>query len=113
MFLVTSHKLSYAIYDLCLLKFSKFKTFAAESHSTGRPCCTPVFLSLTALLTSFWKSHWPWEKSSPAVANIVNWIEEAQLYLEAVFELLGHKVEDYGIDAGVDFCHVHAEVVQN
>lgn len=34
-------------------------------------------------------------------------------YLEAVFELLGHKVEDYGIDAGVDFCQVDAEVVQN
>lgn len=33
-------------------------------------------------------------------------------YLEAVFEPLGHKVEDYGIDAGVDGCHVDAEVVK-
>lgn len=36
-----------------------------------------------------------------------------QTGLEAVFELLGHKVEDYGIDARVDFCHVDAEEVQN
>lgn len=34
-------------------------------------------------------------------------------YLEAVFEPLGHKVEDYGIDAGVDGCHVDAEVVKH
>lgn len=34
-----------------------------------------------------------------------------QTGLEAVFELLGDKVEDYGIDAGVDGCHVDAEVV--
>lgn len=34
-------------------------------------------------------------------------------YLEAVFELLGDKEEDYGIDAGVDGRHVDAEVVEN
>lgn len=34
-------------------------------------------------------------------------------YLEAVFEPLGHKVEDYGIDARVDGCHVDAEVVKH
>lgn len=35
------------------------------------------------------------------------------LYLEAVFELLGDEVEDYGIDAGVDGRHVDAEVVEH
>lgn len=35
------------------------------------------------------------------------------LYLEAVFKLLGDKVEDYGIDAGVDGCHVVAKVVEH
>lgn len=34
-------------------------------------------------------------------------------YLEAVFELLGDKVKDYGIDAGVDGCQVDAEVVEH
>lgn len=34
-------------------------------------------------------------------------------YLEAVFKLLGDEVEDYGIDAGVDGCHVDAEVVEH
>ena len=34
-------------------------------------------------------------------------------YLEAVFELLGDEEEDYGIDAGVDGCHVDAEVVEH
>lgn len=33
------------------------------------------------------------------------------VYLEALFELLGDKVEDYWIDAGIDGCHVDAEVV--
>lgn len=35
------------------------------------------------------------------------------IYLEALFELLGDKVEDYRIDAGIDGCHVDAEVVQH
>lgn len=36
-----------------------------------------------------------------------------QAGLEAVFELLGDKVKDYGIDAGVDGCQVDAEVVEH
>lgn len=36
-----------------------------------------------------------------------------QTGLEAVFELFGDKVEDYGIDAGVYGCHIDAEVVQH
>lgn len=35
------------------------------------------------------------------------------VYLEAVFEFLGHKEEDYGIDAGVDGGHVDADVVED
>lgn len=35
------------------------------------------------------------------------------VYLEALFELLGDKVEDDGIDAGIDGCQVDAEVVQH
>jgi len=34
-------------------------------------------------------------------------------YLEAVFELLGDKEEDDGVDAGVDGRHVDAEVVEH
>lgn len=37
----------------------------------------------------------------------------AQTGLEAVFELLGNKEEDYGIDAGVDGGHVDADVVED
>lgn len=34
-------------------------------------------------------------------------------YLEAVFELLGDEEEDYGVDTGVDSCHVNAEEVKH
>lgn len=60
------------------------------------------------------KSHWPWKRrhSCPQHKTLI-WKSNFVFYLEAVFELLGHKVEDYGIDAGVDFCHVDSEEVQN
>lgn len=34
-------------------------------------------------------------------------------YLEAVFELLADKVEDDGVDAGVDCCEVDAQIIQH
>lgn len=37
----------------------------------------------------------------------------AQARFETVFELLAHKVEDDGVDAGVDCCKVDAEVIQD
>lgn len=36
-----------------------------------------------------------------------------QTGLEAVFELLGDKEEDDGVDAGVDGRHIDAEVVKH
>lgn len=35
------------------------------------------------------------------------------LYLEAVFKLLADKVEDYGVYAGVDCCHVDTKKIQD
>lgn len=67
------------IYDPCLQKFTKFKTFVTANHSTSCPCCTPAFLCLTASLTLFW-SHTDPEKGATAVPNIKHWFEKAILY---------------------------------
>ncbi len=54
-------------------------------------------------------SQWHREKESCSLSSTTTF----SFYLEAVFELLGDKVEDYGIDAGVDGSHVDAEVVEH
>lgn len=46
------------------------------------------------------------------ILAVINTEPKKKNYLEAIFELLGDKVEDYGIDAGVDCCHVDAKVVK-
>lgn len=33
-------------------------------------------------------------------------------YPETVLELLADKVEDYGIDAGVDGCQIYAQIIK-
>lgn len=90
------------------------KRFAKAKHLTVCPLCVPVYLCLTPSdpMTSLW-CHSDFGRSSTAgwILAVIN-IELKKNYLEAIFELLGDKVEDYGIDAGVDGCHVDAKVVK-
>lgn len=121
MSLVTSHKSFIKSHNLSMFRHSSLsilKIFATAKHLTVWPLCIPSYLCLTPSdpVTSLW-CHTDFGKSSTAVwtftAIIIQPQSTAIFYLEAVFELLGDKVEDYGIDAGVDGCHVDAEVVEH
>lgn len=116
MSLVTSHKICITSYDLSMFTSSSvsiFKIFATANRLTVCPRCIPFFLCLTA--------QWPDFEVTLTLGKALQLSQTYNIhprstilfYLEAVFEPLGHKVEDYGIDAGVDGCHVDAEVVKH
>lgn len=91
---------------------------ASLTVGAGRPCLALGAAdgderAALSVISVFVLQARPMVEGQHAVRERARVTPAAQTGLEAVFELLGHEEEDYGIDAGVDGGHVDADVVED